>query len=111
MIDFDRYHGLRRGPLPLYRRLRDDPPVYHHERLNFRAPSRYAHVLVVHQGGSRGLSIAAWMPAVETIAQIRRALCRETGRHAANPDHSVCRPLAPRFNEGSDQPRTFVIAG
>ena len=48
-----------------------------------------------------------WM----TPLDYARALCGEIGRHAANPDHSARRPLATHLNEGSDQPRTLVIAG
>jgi putative transposase len=40
-----------------------------------------------------------------------RALCGESGRHAANPDHSARRPLATHDNEGSDQLRTLVLPG
>jgi putative transposase len=40
-----------------------------------------------------------------------RAISGESGRHAANPDHSARRPLATHDNEGSDQPRTLVMAG
>jgi putative transposase len=40
-----------------------------------------------------------------------RALCREAGRRAANPDHSARRPLASGDHQGSDQPRTLVMPG
>jgi putative transposase len=40
-----------------------------------------------------------------------RALCGQTGRHAAIPDLSARRPIATHTNEGSDQPRTLVMAG
>ena len=39
------------------------------------------------------------------------SICGETGRHAAQPDGFARRPLATSTNEGSDQPRTLVIAG
>lgn len=39
------------------------------------------------------------------------ALCGETGRHAANPDHSARRPLATPGPKGSDHRQTLVIAG
>src|ERR1700722_2829185 len=38
-------------------------------------------------------------------------ICGETSRHAAQPDGSARRPLATPTTEGSDQPRTLVIAG
>ena len=38
-----------------------------------------------------------------------RALCRQDGRRAANPDHSARRPLASGEHQGSDQPRTLVM--
>jgi putative transposase len=39
------------------------------------------------------------------------ALRGETGRHAAQPDGSARRPLANTLSQGSDQPRTLVMAG
>jgi len=48
-----------------------------------------------------------WM----TPRDYARALSGETGRHAANPDLSARRPLATHDEEGSDQPRTLVMAG
>jgi putative transposase len=39
------------------------------------------------------------------------ALSGESGRHAAQPDGSAHRPLATPDDEGSDQPRTLVMAG
>ena len=39
------------------------------------------------------------------------ALSGETGRHAAQPDGSARRPLANPLSQGSDQPRTLVMAG
>ena len=39
------------------------------------------------------------------------ALSGETGRHAAQPDGSARRPLANPMSQGSDQPRTLVMAG
>jgi len=46
-----------------------------------------------------------------TPAEYARVLCGQTGRHAANPDLSARRPLASAHQQGSDQPRTLVIAG
>jgi putative transposase len=48
-----------------------------------------------------------WM----TPQEYARALCGNDGRHAARVDSSAHRPLATHFNQGSDQPRTLVIAG
>ena len=48
-----------------------------------------------------------WM----TPRDYARALSGESGRHAANPDISARRPLATPANQGSDQPRTLVMAG
>lgn len=56
---------------------------------------------------ARPHSKLGWM----TPSDYARALCGETGRHAANPDHSARRPLATHLNEGSDQPRTLAPAG
>ena len=39
------------------------------------------------------------------------AICGEPGRHAAQPDGSARRPLATPNDQGSDQPRTLVMAG
>jgi putative transposase len=39
------------------------------------------------------------------------AICGESGRHAAQPDGSARRPLATYDPQGSDQPRTLVMAG
>jgi cytochrome P450 len=36
-------------PYPLYKYLRDDEPVYHHEGMNFWAISRYADVVEAHR--------------------------------------------------------------
>lgn len=50
MIDFDPYSlSFAENPYPVYRRLRDEAPVYHHEALNFWALSRYADVVAAHQ--------------------------------------------------------------
>ena len=46
-----------------------------------------------------------------TPAEYARARSGETGRRAANPDHSARRPLASSQNQGSDQPRTLVMTG
>lgn len=47
-----------------------------------------------------------------TPAQYAQALAGDTGRPAANPDHSAGRPLARTHNDGSDQqPRTLVMTG
>lgn len=46
-----------------------------------------------------------------TLAEYARVLCGETGRRAAQPDGSARRPLANPINQGSDQPRTLVMAG
>jgi putative transposase len=48
-----------------------------------------------------------WM----TPRDYARAISGQSGRHAANPDHSARRPLANPLSEGSDQPRTLVMAG
>jgi putative transposase len=48
-----------------------------------------------------------WMTPRDYAGSIRG----ETGRHAAQPDGFARRPLATPTNEGSDQPRTLVIAG
>ena len=48
-----------------------------------------------------------WMTPRDYAGSIRG----ETGRHAAQPDGFARRPLATSTNEGSDQPRTLVIAG
>jgi cytochrome P450 len=50
VIDFDPYSmGFAENPYPVYKRLRDEAPVYHHEGLNFWAISRYADVVAAHQ--------------------------------------------------------------
>jgi cytochrome P450 len=49
-INFDPYSmDFAADPYPLYRQLRDEAPVYHHEGLNFWAVSRYADVVAAHQ--------------------------------------------------------------
>jgi cytochrome P450 len=49
MIDFDPYDKtFAEDPYPIYRRLRDEAPVYHCEPLKFWALSRYADVLEAH---------------------------------------------------------------
>ena len=48
-----------------------------------------------------------WM----TPRDYARALSGKSGRHAANPDLSARRPLATPADQGSDQPRTLVVAG
>jgi cytochrome P450 len=50
MIQFDPYSiEFANDPYPTYKALRDEAPVYHHERLNFWAISRYADVVAAHQ--------------------------------------------------------------
>jgi len=46
-----------------------------------------------------------------TPAEYAGVLCGETGRRAANPDHFARRPLASGEHQGSNQPRTLVMAG
>jgi len=46
-----------------------------------------------------------------TPSEYARALSGETGRRAANPDHSARRPLASGDHQGPNQPRTLVMAG
>jgi len=46
-----------------------------------------------------------------TPAEYASALSGHDGRRAANPDHSARRPLASGDHQGSDQPRTLVMAG
>src|ERR1700677_4423188 len=48
-----------------------------------------------------------WMTPRDYAGSIRG----ETGGHAAQPDGFARRPLATPTNEGSDPPRTLVIAG
>jgi putative transposase len=48
-----------------------------------------------------------WM----TPRSYARTLSGESGWRAANPDLSARRPLATPANQGSDQPRTLVMAG
>ena len=48
-----------------------------------------------------------WMTPRDYACAIRG----ETGRHAAQPDGYARRPLANPLSEGSDQPRTLVMAG
>lgn len=46
MIEYDPYaYEVHEDPYPFYKRLRDDAPVYHNERLGFWALSRHADVL------------------------------------------------------------------
>ena len=47
----------------------------------------------------------------QTPWDFARGLCGENGRRAATPDHSARRPLASHQQDGSDQPRTLVMAG
>ena len=56
---------------------------------------------------ARPHSKLGWM----TPSDYARALSGESGRHAANPDLSARRPLATPAEQGSDQPRTLVVAG
>jgi putative transposase len=48
-----------------------------------------------------------WM----TPRDYARAISGESGRHAAQPDGSAHRPLATPDDQGSDQPRTLLMAG
>lgn len=48
-IDFDPYtQAFADDPYPVYKRLRDEAPVFHQERLDFYAISRYQDVLDAH---------------------------------------------------------------
>ena len=72
-----------RTPAPSWKhRRRDFNEVRPHSSLGYLTPADYAH-----------------------------ALSGKTGRRAANPDHSARRPLASGDHEGSNQPRTLVMAG
>jgi len=49
-IDFDPYSmAFAEDPYPVYKQLRDEAPVYHHQGLNFWAISRYEDVVAAHQ--------------------------------------------------------------
>lgn len=49
-INFDPYSiEFATDPYPLYKQLRDEAPVYHHEGLNFWSLARYADVVAAHQ--------------------------------------------------------------
>jgi putative transposase len=56
---------------------------------------------------ARPHSKLGWM----TPAAYARAISGASGRPAAQPDGSARRPLARQANQGSDQPRTLVMAG
>ncbi|MFN9833757.1 MAG: IS3 family transposase [Phenylobacterium sp.] len=56
---------------------------------------------------SRPHSKLGWM----TPREYARALSGQTGDRAAQPGGSARTPLATHLNEGSDQPRTLVMAG
>jgi cytochrome P450 len=50
MLEFNPYEkSFADDPYPVYRRLRDEAPVYHCAPLNFWAISRYADVLEAHR--------------------------------------------------------------
>src|SRR5262245_56367310 len=44
------------NPYPVYRRMRDDAPVYHNSELDFYALSRHADVLAAHKDPTRFIS-------------------------------------------------------
>jgi cytochrome P450 len=49
MIDFEPYSlEFHDNPYPVYTRLRDEQPLYHHQGMNFWALSRYADVVAAH---------------------------------------------------------------
>jgi cytochrome P450 len=49
MIDFEPYSlEFHDNPYPVYKRLRDEQPLYHHQGMNFWALSRYADVVAAH---------------------------------------------------------------
>ena len=56
---------------------------------------------------ARPHSKLGWM----TPGAYARAISGESGRPAAQPDGSARRPLATQADQGSDQPRTLVMAG
>jgi cytochrome P450 len=57
VIHFDPYSiEFATDPYPVYKQLRDEAPVYHHEGLNFWAISRYADVVAAHQNNDLFLS-------------------------------------------------------
>jgi cytochrome P450 len=54
VIDFDPYSiEFHNNPYPVYKKLRDDAPVFHHEGLNFYAISRYEDVMEAHRDADR----------------------------------------------------------
>jgi cytochrome P450 len=93
-VDFDPYAWpLHEDPYPVYRRLRDEAPLYHNERLGFWALSRYDDVLAGFKDTDR-LSNAGGV-----------SLDRPTGRDAAEtasflamdpPRHDRMRALVAR---------------
>jgi cytochrome P450 len=54
MIDFSPYaYEFHEDPYPIYRRLREESPVYHNEELDFWAISRHADVLAAFKDSKR----------------------------------------------------------
>ena len=76
MIEFDPYSiDFHNDPYPVYKQLRDEAPVFFHERLNFWAISRYADVVEAHRDNeafcsSGGVSIEP--PAEESSVLIQK---------------------------------------
>ncbi|ROO84931.1 cytochrome P450 [Actinocorallia herbida] len=63
MIEYNPFHRATvRNPFPVYKRLRDEAPVYHNEELGFWALTRYedvvaAHLDVEHFSSAHGVTI------------------------------------------------------
>jgi cytochrome P450 len=85
MFEFDPYSWeFHEDPYPVYKRLRDEHPLYHNERLGFWAVSRYDDVLAAfknteHLSNARGVSLDA--PSHGDPAQTASFLAMDPPRH------------------------------
>ena len=80
MVHFDPYSmEFASDPYPLYKRLRDEIPVYRHDGLNFWALSRYTDVVAAHQDAETFSSSAG--PSIERMPDIGLLIMKD------NPEH------------------------
>ncbi len=97
-MEFDPYsETFFEDPWEVYRWLRDEQPVYHHERLGFWAVSRYDDCLEVHRDAATYTSTRG-----VTLDQLRSAAFGEVVGDAASiimmdpPEHERMRKLVSR---------------
>src|SRR5437764_14414887 len=86
-VEFDPFSDTYfNDPSEVYRRLRDEAPVYFSERYGFYALSRFADVVAAHRdwqgcSSAHGIDLATLLKGVEQIASFRSSIMMDPPEH------------------------------